>query len=114
MVKVGTNWVRRLDATRVFTVRMVEGGTVYLGNDKGSTSSIPLVNFSKVWVEAPAPARWFKEPIQIPTVTLPPELLPLALEIQEARVRAEAEGSLRQRMTNVRTDVRPMTDRRVR
>lgn len=53
-------------------------------------------------------------PIQLPTVTVPPELLPLALEIQEARVRAEAEGSLRQRMVNVRTDARPLDERRVR
>ena len=53
-------------------------------------------------------------PIQLPTVTVPPELLPLALDIQEARVKAEAEGSLRMRMTNVRTDERSMEERRVR
>ncbi len=52
--------------------------------------------------------------IELPVRTVPPELLPLALEIQEARVRAEVEGSLRQRMTNVRTDVRGMEERRVR
>ena len=55
-----------------------------------------------------------KPAIKLPVRTVPPELLPLALEIQEARVKAEAEGSLRQRLKNVRTDIRPMTDRRVR
>lgn len=55
-----------------------------------------------------------KPAIKLPTVTVPPELLPLALEIQEARVRAEAEGSLRQRLSNVRTDARSLDERRVR
>lgn len=55
-----------------------------------------------------------KPAIELPVRTVPPELLPLALEIQEARVKAEAEGSLRQRMVNVRTDERSMADRRVR
>lgn len=55
-----------------------------------------------------------KPAIELPVRTVPPELLPLALDIQAARVKAEAEGSLRQRMTNVRTDERSMADRRVR
>jgi hypothetical protein len=55
-----------------------------------------------------------KPAIKLPDVTVPPELLPLALAIQEARVRAEAEGGLRQRMVNVRTDVRSMDERKVR
>ncbi len=54
------------------------------------------------------------EPIKLEPVTVPPELLPLALDIQEARVRAEAEGSLRMRLVNVRTDARSMEERRVR
>ena len=52
--------------------------------------------------------------IELPVRTVPPELLPLALEIQEARVRAEVEGSLRMRMVNVRTDARPIAERPVR
>ncbi len=47
-----------------------------------------------------------KRAIQLEPVTVPAELLPLALDIQEARVRAEAEGSLRMRLKNVRTDAR--------
>ena len=55
-----------------------------------------------------------KPALQLPTVTVTPELLPLALEIQAARVQAEVDGSLRMRLKNVRTDNREMTERKVR
>lgn len=106
MVTIGSKWVRRHHA-EVYMVRMIEGGQIYMVKlgVRGTTCSIPVENIGLEF----APAS-----IELPTVTIPPELLPLALEIQEARVRAEAEGSLRQRMVNVRTDVRSMEERRVR
>ena len=128
MVKIGSKWVRKHHAEEVYVVRMIEGGQVYLAHTKmrGSTCSIPLGNIGLEF----APAS-----IQLPTVTVTPELLPLALpptggseeplrgpsrpsvsavDIQAARVQAEVDGSLRMRLKNVRTDSREMTERKVR
>jgi hypothetical protein len=58
--------------------------------------------------------RKLVEPIKLEPVQVPAHLLDLAIEIQEARVRAEADGALRMRLKNVRTDCRPMDERRVR